>query len=251
MKKFSFLTALFCASLSFGQGFTDDFSSNTGITASFNRTLGGATFKYTFSTLGDGGDFAWENKYGFNGSSSINAASADANTGTTERITIVKDDASRFAFTSIFINNTAGTTVTVAGYLNGVMVGSAQMVNTGSSSNLTFQGVIVNEVRITSTDFFNTNIDQFVGNSDPVLGLENNDSYNSNVFISPNPTSDYINISGLSDSKNYVIYDAQGNKIMDGSFTDSVDQKISLDMLKIGLYFLNIDNHKSLNFIKL
>lgn len=251
MKTIAILTALFCTTLSFGQSFTDDFSVNTGLTSSFNRTLGGVSFTYTFKGDGDGGDFAWENNYGFNGTASINAASTVTNNNTTEKITITRGDAGIFTFKSIFINNTAGTTVAVAGYLGGSMVGSAKTVNTGASATLTFPDITIDEVRITATEFFNTNIDQFVGSTatGPITGLVDNSSINSNVILSPNPTNDHLTISGIYNAKSYVIYSALGDKVLEGNLDDS--QKIRVEGLSKGAYILKLDNDKSMNFIKL
>jgi large repetitive protein len=147
--------------------FTDNFATDSGITPSFTRALGGANFVYTFTALGDGGDTAWENLYGFGGSASINLASASPNPATTEQFTIARQDGGRFTFSGLFVNNTSGTVVTVGGYRAGGLVGSSQTVNTGVSATLTFANLNVDEVRVTSTDFFNTNLDEFKGDSDP------------------------------------------------------------------------------------
>lgn len=149
--------------------FGDSFDANTGVTASFSRTLGGVGFTYTFTALGDGGDTAWEPTYGAANSASINLASQSFNVATTERFTIQRTDAADFAFSGLYVNNTAGATVTVAGYLDGVLVGSAQTVSGGAAAALAFGGIRVDEVRVTSTDFFNTNLDDFSGNTDPPL----------------------------------------------------------------------------------
>ncbi|WP_255988624.1 Ig-like domain-containing protein [Chitinolyticbacter albus] len=147
--------------------FNDDFSTNTGTAASFTRSLGGVSYTYTFTAQGDGGDTVWESANGAANSASINLQSTAFNLGNTERFTIARTDGADFTFTSIFINNTAGETVTVAGYNNGVQVGSAQTVITGTGSTLNFGGIAVDEVRITSNDFFNTNIDSFAGDTNP------------------------------------------------------------------------------------
>lgn len=146
--------------------FNDDFSTDTGQTASFTRVLGGVSYTYTFTSAGDGGDAAWENLYGEGNSASINLLSASPNTGTTEVFTIARTDGADFTFTSIYLNNGAGETVTVAGYRDGVLVGTAQTVLMGQQRTLSFGGIRVDEVRISGSDFFNTNIDSFAG--DPV-----------------------------------------------------------------------------------
>lgn len=147
--------------------FNDNFSVNTGIAVSFSRMLGGVSFTYTFTGIGDGGDTFWKPSYGLADSASINLQSGDLQLGTTERFTITRTDGADFTFTSIYINNSGGETVTVAGYNDGVLVGAAQTVAKGADATLDFGGIGVDEVRITSVDFFQTSIDAFVGDTDP------------------------------------------------------------------------------------
>ncbi|MES2581944.1 MAG: fibronectin type III domain-containing protein [Pseudomonadota bacterium] len=153
-------------------GFTDNFNANSGSNvATFTRVLGGVAYVYTFTGDGDGGNTAWEATYGLGDSASINLLSTPpgANFGTTEKFTIKRQDGGRFTFTSLFVNNTAGQTVTVAGYRSNAPVSSAQSVNTGAFATLTFANLDVDEVRVTSTDFLNTNLDAFAGDTDPPL----------------------------------------------------------------------------------
>ncbi|APU32758.1 hypothetical protein UYA_03075 [Ectopseudomonas alcaliphila JAB1] len=167
--------------------FNDDFSTDTGSVATFNRTLGDASFTYTFTNgaSDDGGLFLWENQYGANNSSSVQLQSNSPD-GATELVTIARTDAADFVFTSIYINNAnAYGAVTVGGYLNGVLVGSAQTLNIGDAATLNFGNIVVDEVRISSSDFFQTNIDNFVGdttlpNTAPII---NNLNGNSATFV--------------------------------------------------------------------
>ncbi len=147
--------------------FNDTFDIDTGTTTSITRSLGGVSYTYTFTAQSDGGDFVWQSEYGDGNSNSINLASGSFDTATTERITIARDDAGDFTFTSIYIDNAGGTLVTVGGYSNGALVGSTQTMNTGGAGTLDFGGIGVDEVRISATDFFNTSIDSFVGDTDP------------------------------------------------------------------------------------
>ncbi len=147
--------------------FNDDFSTNSGQTTTFTRMLGGVSYTYTFTAAGDGGDTAWEGANGEAGSASINLLSTALNTSNTEVFTIARSDGADFTFTSIYLNNTDGDTITVAGYLDGVLVGTAQTVLTGAQRTLSFGGIRVDQVRISSADFYNTNIDSFAGDSVP------------------------------------------------------------------------------------
>ena len=95
-------------------------------------------------------------------SASINAQSLSFNTGSTEVITIARNDGIDFVFSGLFINNTAGDLISVGGYNNGGQVGLTQTVNYAAASSLSFDDIIVDEVQISSADFFQTNIDSFI-----------------------------------------------------------------------------------------
>jgi len=158
----------------FTEAFDSDPTGGSPVT-SFSRTLDSVQFNFTFTANGDGGDMTHETQFGEANGPSINVGSATFNTGTTELITIARNDASDFIFTSIFINNSAGTTVTVGGYNNGALVGSTQAMATASSGTMNFAGITVDEIRVTSTDFLNVNIDSFSGdtslpNNAPTIG---------------------------------------------------------------------------------
>ncbi|UTW13139.1 Ig-like domain-containing protein [Marinobacterium rhizophilum] len=147
--------------------FSDSLDSNVGLVTSFNSTLGGVSFTYTFTTEGGGGDMLWLSSGGESNSASMNLLSGDFNFGTTERVTIARTDAADFTFSSLYINNTAGDTITVGGYLDGVLVGSAQTIIVGASGTLSFGALGVDEVRITSADFGGISIDSFTGDTNP------------------------------------------------------------------------------------
>lgn len=148
--------------------FSDNFSDASAVNGvtSFTRTLGGVSYTFTFTSDGDGGDFAWENINGSNNSASINMLSAGG-TSAVERITITRTDGQDFTFSSIFIDNASGGITNVRGYLDGVAVGTNQTMNQGNSGVLSFGNLRVDQVQITSTDFFGTNFDDFTGDTTP------------------------------------------------------------------------------------
>lgn len=72
---------------------------------------------------------------------------------------------------------------------------------------------------------------------------------NKGVKIYPNPSNDYINISGLSKSKNYKIYSAQGNEISNGIITTN-NEKVNIQNLSDGMYFIRFDDGNTIKFVK-
>lgn len=79
------------------------------------------------------------------------------------------------------------------------------------------------------------------------LGTNN---YNeSNKFtISPNPSSDFIQLSGLESSENYSIYNILGIEVKKGNVSNQ--EKINVRDFTSGLYFLKFDKGYSIKFIK-
>ncbi len=68
------------------------------------------------------------------------------------------------------------------------------------------------------------------------------------VKVSPNPTSDYITVTGLKNTGNYKIYDVLGTEVHRGAITDKGE--IEVKSFSNGVYFLKFDNEYTLRFIK-
>jgi len=68
------------------------------------------------------------------------------------------------------------------------------------------------------------------------------------VKIYPNPSSDFIQISGLIKAVEYKLYDMTGKKISNG--ITSNNKNIDIQNLTEGLYFLKFENEPIMKFIK-
>jgi len=66
--------------------------------------------------------------------------------------------------------------------------------------------------------------------------------------IFPNPSHNYIYISGLSKRKNYCIYNTLGSEIKKGVISEG--ENISINNFSNGLYFLKLDKGNTIKFIK-
>ena len=84
--------------------------------------------------------------------------------------------------------------------------------------------------------------------SDNTLDLNNFDYLNSTIQIFPNPSSDFIQISALTTTENYKIYNVLGSMIKAGSIDDKI--KINIQALTNGLYFLKLESGKAFKFFK-
>jgi hypothetical protein len=75
--------------------------------------------------------------------------------------------------------------------------------------------------------------------------LESN--YN-DLSIFPNPSTDFIQISGLTKAENYKVYNVLGEEVNNGIISDN--EKINVINLTNGLYFLKFENGNTLKFLK-
>jgi hypothetical protein len=64
----------------------------------------------------------------------------------------------------------------------------------------------------------------------------------------PNPATDFIQISGLTEVQTYRIYNLDGKEVTNGLMTDN--DLIDIQSLARGMYFLQVDNASTLKFIK-
>lgn len=105
---------------------------------------------------------------------------------------------------------------------------------------------------INSTSLSNTNIQQIIINFineyvDSALSIADN-SFTQKIEIYPNPSSEYIQISGLSLEENYRIYNILGSKVKNGIIHDN--EQIDIRDLNKGIYLLEFDNGSRVKFIK-
>jgi hypothetical protein len=84
--------------------------------------------------------------------------------------------------------------------------------------------------------------------SSTILEVQNVGNSNQNIKLFPNPSSNAIQISGLTKTAHYRIYNMLGAKISDGIISDNY--KINIQSLTNGLYFLKFDNGNTLKFLK-
>lgn len=244
--KFLSALILFClAQMSWAVAFTEDFSADPtggGNVTSFTTSNGGDAFTYTFTLDGEAGDMNWD---GPNQDITLQSSSLGAGV---ERISITRAANATFVFNSIVIDNTADP-VTVQGYLSGVGRGSAQVVNTGVQT-LNFGGITVDEVRITSSDFFLTKFDDFSGdttvpNTSPVASAfsAGNGPYEALTYTFATADFSYSDANG--DTQDHLLIEAlpgAGTLYLDANANDlynvgeevSVLQQISLANLNAG-----------------
>ncbi|MFV0572372.1 MAG: T9SS type A sorting domain-containing protein [Xanthomarina gelatinilytica] len=121
------------------------------------------------------------------------------------------------------ISSANGTTVS----LNWTNVTSFTITNgtTGAADSFALDDIVFTASTLSTTDF----------------GLDNK-------IVYPIPSSDFIYIKGVSGIKNYSLYNHLGAKVMSNTIANN--NKIDIQNLTSGLYFLKFDNGKTTKFIK-
>ena len=79
------------------------------------------------------------------------------------------------------------------------------------------------------------------------LGITTPKELNTQLNVYPNPSSDYIRISGLNKNENYTIYNTLGTKVKNGIIANH--DKINLQNLTHGVYFLKLNYRSAFKFI--
>lgn len=78
------------------------------------------------------------------------------------------------------------------------------------------------------------------------LGIDSHASKKSVLF--PNPANNYIQISGIDSQEIFTLYNSLGAKLKNGIV--SGDEKIDIQNLPIGLYFIKLNDGKTVKFVK-
>ncbi len=81
------------------------------------------------------------------------------------------------------------------------------------------------------------------------VGLSNSEySIEEMITLYPNPTSDYIYISGLLEAQKYEIHNILGAKVLEGNI--STNERISVEEFSNGIYILTLENGSSFKVLK-
>ena len=81
------------------------------------------------------------------------------------------------------------------------------------------------------------------------LGVEDFTDEKFSLKVYPNPSVNFIKISGLSEKANYIIYNLLGKEVGKGNVKNEED--INIQDLSNGTYFIRIENAKAIKFIKM
>lgn len=78
--------------------------------------------------------------------------------------------------------------------------------------------------------------------------LQTKESKFDKITFSPNPTSDFFQVSGLTKKENYVICNVLGAEVLNGTISEN--DLVDVKSLCNGIYFLKFDNGRAIKFMK-
>lgn len=152
------------ATLAQATSFTDGFEdfTNSG-SQQFTRTLGGTSFVFKFEAQGEVGNF-----FASSGESSATGVGlmSGSSGASVERVTISRSDGGNFQFGSLWVDNrdsNSGAPVVLQGYLDGLEVGAPRNMLAGIWGTFFFGNITIDEIRITSSHFNGSKLDNFSG----------------------------------------------------------------------------------------
>ena len=171
-----------------------------------------------------------------------------------------------FFLSTAFIGNTANSILTIEGKKDGATMYTITK-NSGFSDVETFSpnngytlidfsteggsdnsNIAVDELVFTTTnDGDYISLDAFTWSSSPTLST-NDIEINKTFRLFPNPSTEFIQVCGLSKTENYRIYNTLGAEVNNGIISNN--EKIDVTNLPNGLHFLKFKNGNSKNFIK-
>lgn len=88
----------------------------------------------------------------------------------------------------------------------------------------------------------------FTKGGDSVLGVDDVYAKESVLKLFPSPSSDFIQVSGLTTTENYSIYNILGTEVDSGAIF--ANKKIEIANLSNGIYFLKLERGNTIKFIK-
>ena len=166
-----------------------------------------------------------------NGGTLLGSATATttAATSTTERNLV-------FDFSTASISLTNGSTYTWA------------IISGTFDTRLTNSSIYTDGSAYSASTEFATNDFMFKIDITSTLGVDDFIKTGATIKLFPNPSIDYIQISGLTKTEVYTIYNIIGAEVDNGNVINN--EQINIEKLTNGVYFLKLKNSSSIKFIK-
>ena len=115
--------------------------------------------------------------------------------------------------------------------------GSGMEVNDATGNN--FNGVLVNMDPVNDWIMYDNCMPSAV---------DKLSDYTTNFQLFPNPTSGFIQINGAKEQVNYKLFNVFGSELQSGIIVDA--DKLDVQHLQPGIYYLQLDGRQTLSFVK-
>ena len=158
-------------------------------------------------------------------------------------------------------------TITVRGFLGGIEVyefviddgfsdvnifepnSGFTLIDLTAAGDQDFSTIPVSRIDIETTgDADYMELDAFAWSPEEVLSVDGASLNENSIRVFPNPASNAIAVSGITQEENYKIYNVLGAEIAKG--TVSNNEAISVNNFSNGLYLINFDNRNAIKFLK-
>ena len=140
------------------------------------------------------------------------------------------------------IGGAGGTGITVPAGATIEVTVSGVITNPPSSGNYTFNWK-TSEGSGAATETFSD-----IVSISPPLSVDDLDIDDKKVRLFPNPSSDFLKVSGLTKAENYKIFNILGAQVNEGIISNG--EKIQIENLTNGLYFLKFNDGNTIKFLK-
>ena len=158
-------------------------------------------------------------------------------------------------------------TITIRGFLGGIQVyefviddgfsdvnifepnSGFTLIDLTAAGDQDFSTIPVSRIDIDTTgdaDFME--LDAFAWSPEEVLSVDGASLNENSIRVFPNPASNAITVSGITQEENYKIYNVLGAEIAQGTVSDN--ETISIQNFSNGLYLINFDNGNAIKFLK-
>jgi len=160
------------------------------------------------------------------------------------------------------IHTQVSPSITIENAGDPIRVDLTEIVNVTENASYTFQISIDNvDIQVDRGNGFPNGItyqdDLPVNNVDCIfsvnigegtLSIDDENILNNELSLFPNPTTDFLQISGLTNPEEYTIYNTIGNLVKKGTL--HANENIEIRNFTTGIYFLKLDNGNTFKFIK-
>lgn len=141
-----------------------------------------------------------------------------------------------------------------ASWTNGVQLRTTSIVvPAGATIVVVVSGIIANPNPFSGSYTFNwrTATDQggaIQSYSNNLLSVNNSSIKDEVISVTPNPTGDFVQILGLKSTEKFYVFDILGKEIKSGVISDN--EKINLQDVTSGVYFLKVENNRTIKIIR-